>query len=131
MRRSVDVAAPNSLILVMDPREGEPPPGFGSGPRVAATPSCVAVATFAQPDGTTCVSLGDEPPSGDGKSLVFDGSLQTPNGSLAVCTVLGDVLLRSSVAGTQTKLRVWTNHPTEPDEIDVVVLPENHHQMGG
>src|SRR4051794_35842343 len=42
MRLSAEVAAPNSVVLVMDPIVGEIPHSM-SGGLVAATPSCMAV----------------------------------------------------------------------------------------
>jgi hypothetical protein len=122
MRKVVDAYPANSLILVMDGEAAELPEGFVGIPRVAATPSCVALGTFSQADGSTRITLGVELPPLSGKSLVFDGLLQTPNRNISVYTVVYDVLLSCGVPGKNTKIQIWSNDSREPDEIDIVIL---------
>jgi len=121
MRRTIVATPRNSLILVMDRTIGVIPDAMGGG-LVAATSSCVAVGTLSEYDGETSISLSDE-----GKALgfdstpVFDGMLETPSKVLSICTVLNDVLLELGVPSEKTRVRIWANDVSEPDNIVVVV----------
>jgi hypothetical protein len=120
MKRTAEIAPPNSLLLLMDPASGEIPELIGER-LVAATASCVAVGTLSAQDGTTRIILTDELAPQDNAAPVYDGVIATPNRTLAVCTVLLDVLVEIDVPSTRARLRVWANHPTEPDEILALV----------
>jgi hypothetical protein len=49
--------------------------------------------------------------------------LETPNRAVVVETVGGggDELMRMSVTGTRTRVRIWRNHPDWPDEVRIGV----------
>ena len=53
--------------------------------------------------------------------LVFDGELPTPSGRLSVFTVMCVELISVSVAKDKARLKVYTNHMTEPDRISIYV----------
>jgi len=116
MRLSADIAPPNSLLLIMDPATGVVPESMAGG-LAASTPSCVAVGTLAQQDGTTRVTLADSfGPAVEGPPI-FDGVLETPARKLAVCTVLGAVVLETAVGAERTRVRIWVDDPAEPGEL--------------
>ena len=47
----------------------------------------------------------------------FDGNLETPSGVVTITFVGGRQVLREPVSGRNARVRVWTNHPNEPDEV--------------
>jgi hypothetical protein len=91
--------------------------------RVAATDSAIAVGTLMQHDGETHILLSDEPPppSTSLPILAFDGPLRTPARRVAICSILDEPLLAIDVPTTNTRIRLWTNERSEPNEIFVHV----------
>jgi hypothetical protein len=121
MIRVTHATLPNSLILVMDQTVGKVPDSMNQS-LVAATTTCVAVGTVSETDAQTFISLSDEiPPRMSKQVLAFDGVLPTPSRRLSVCSVHDDALLVLDVAGNNTRVRIWADHPAEPNEIWVVV----------
>ena len=121
--QTIRIAPPNSLVFVMDDREGAVPDDTGEAP-IVATASCVAVGTLMEHDGETEIRLSgpeDFVPSA-GLSLSWSGTIATA-GTLDISTSWAEVLL--SVRLPEGKHRpvvtIWTNDSHEPDLIWVVV----------
>jgi hypothetical protein len=70
-------------------------------------------------DGETEVSLGNASDVNSGTQTAFDGILETPNLSVVVSTVEWETILSAAIPTTKTRVRIWTNHPTEPDKVVV------------
>lgn len=51
----------------------------------------------------------------------FDGILDTPNKAVEVSTSEKQILMRCDVASRFTRVRVWTDHPTEPEKVFVTL----------
>jgi hypothetical protein len=68
-------------------------------------------------DGETEVTLGNSNEVAPSAKPAFDGMLETPNHSVVVSIVGWKTILSSPVAGGTTRVRLWTNHPTEPDKV--------------
>jgi hypothetical protein len=68
-------------------------------------------------DGETKITLGQALETKDRPAL--DGFLDTPRLTVAVWTVEWQRLLEMKVPTTRTRIRIWTNHPTEPNEVYV------------
>lgn len=122
MKRSLTLAPPNSLILVMDHESGVPPESITAA-LVGATDSCLAIGTLAAPDGETTITLTDDLDGVESGELVFDGMLFTPNRELSICNVMNEKLLTLPVPKTATGVKVFANDPSEPDEIVVFARP--------
>jgi hypothetical protein len=78
---------------------------------------------MSEPDGDTTIFLTDEglPPGEFRDSApVFDGDVDTPSCRITVSSVLDEVLLELGVP-ERTRVRIWANHPREPDFIAIVV----------
>jgi hypothetical protein len=120
---TLKLAPPNSVLLIMDLRTGEPPTTMGKE-LVAATNSCVAVGTLCEVDGKTSVvfsaALESSDPVGDMKQ-VFDGVIATPSREVHLCTTALESVAKLPVSATTAKVRVWANHRTEPDCLLIVV----------
>jgi hypothetical protein len=51
----------------------------------------------------------------------FSGDLETPSRVVALSTTEGRTLLEVPVSAALTRVRIWTNHPTEPDDVIIAV----------
>lgn len=120
MRAIAEIAPPNSVVLLMDRSVGEIPDAM-SGRLVAATSTCVAVGTLSEHDGLTRITLADESAEGATDRLVFDGMLETPSGTLSVCSVLDEVVLQIAVQSARTRVHIWADDDTEPANLRIVV----------
>lgn len=68
-------------------------------------------------DGDTTVTLGSAREIGLQTPPVFDGQIRTENQKIVVSTAHLDIVLSDDVPTTKTRVRIWENHPSEPDEI--------------
>ncbi len=121
MAQAISIAPPNSLIFVSDPNGGSvpDPDKIAREAGITATDSCVVVCCLAEMDGKTEITMGladDVDPGGDPG---FDGILATPTRAVVVSTVGFDTLLEANAPNLQTRIRVWTNKPKEPDKVVV------------
>ena len=116
----VKVQAPNSLLLIGDSR-GKMPQSFEG--LVTATSSCIAIGTLMEMDGPTRVRLLDDRWYDEPLPLTvaWDGSVKLPHGVLRVENVLGEIYLERKLEPKSVRLQIYVNHPTEPDQIAIVV----------
>src|SRR5215470_12468223 len=110
------IAVPNAVILVSDIGGGTVP-NLIRGGLVASTPSCIAVGCMSDCNGQTELTLGAANEVGSREDPVFEGELTTPNHEVAVRTVLDEIILQARVLHSRTKVRIWVNHPSEPDKV--------------
>ena len=120
MNETIKVAAPNSLILVMDHSTGLVPDEMGDG-LIASTASCIAVGTLSEFDGDTTVILTDALSASASMELVFSGMIETPSGTLSICNTRNEVLITASHLSAETIVQVFANDDSEPDHIVVFV----------
>jgi hypothetical protein len=85
---------------------------------VFGTNDCLVVGCLYWNDGDTRMTLGrsDEIPA-QSMPLRFDGSLNTPEKRILLFDVNMPEILSMEVAGRETRVRIWTNHASEPDKI--------------
>jgi len=92
-------------------------PAWAPGAHIFSTRSSIAVGCKSEQDGSTEITIG----AGDRVKLatppVFDGTLQTPNRVVEVWTIEWHKVLEQKVSSTQIRIRIWTNHQSEPDRI--------------
>lgn len=116
MSSSSRIAVPNAIILVSDIGGGMAP-NLMRGALVASTPSCIAVGCMSDCNGETELTLGPVKEVSLREIPVFEGELTTPNHKVAVRTVLNEIVLQAPVLHSRTKVRIWVNHPSEPDKV--------------
>src|SRR5262249_2285951 len=92
-------------------------PAIARGKSIWSTPSCVAFGCLMEQDGPTTVTIGSVANVGRDDRPAFDGMLETPTRTVVVSTVDHQHFLKFDVAGVSTRLRIWANHPSEPDEV--------------
>jgi hypothetical protein len=68
-------------------------------------------------NGETEVTLGLVKDVGSGEIPVFEGELMTPNHEVAVRTILDERILQAHVLRSRTRVRIWVNHPSEPNKV--------------
>jgi len=121
MKKRISINPMNSVILIMDRTIGEVPESMNDG-LVSATSSCVAVGTLSEFDGETSITLTNDSiidtPQG---SPIFDGYIDTPSGKISICSVTDEPLIECEVSEPNTKIFIWVNDETEPDEIYIAV----------
>ena len=120
MALTTKAAPPNSVILVCDVGGGEVPKTM-SGAVVAATTTCIAVGCLSEDDGQTEFTLAPLSEVDRGEKPAFDGMLLTPQHRVVLRSVLGQQLLELPVTQELTKIKIWVNDPTEPDNVVVGV----------
>jgi len=120
MSISRKIAAPNAIVLISDIHGGMPP-DLMQGSLIAATSSCIAVGCMSDSNGPTEITLGSGQDVGSRDNPAFEGELETPSKVVAVRTVLHETILQAPVPRPRTKVRVWVNHPTEPDRVFIGV----------
>jgi hypothetical protein len=117
--RRITVTPPSSVVFVMDGTGGDLPTSMG-GRSIVATESAIAVGTRAATSGATTLSLGDETTPEAG-APAFDGLLDTPNGRVTVISMMLDTLLEVDVPRGKSRVRIFTDHPSRPVNVDIVV----------
>jgi hypothetical protein len=115
MTSTITIAPPNSLIAIAEARTRACPERFEPGQGIASTASCIAVGCYPEQDGETSITLGPAPKANNHPA--FAGFLDTPNHRVAVWTIEWKKLLEAKVPTSRTKIRIWTNHPTDPTEV--------------
>ncbi|MBL8952122.1 MAG: hypothetical protein JNK82_15170 [Myxococcaceae bacterium] len=89
--------------------------------------------TLMEFDGTTRITLSDEPTVPEGLTLAFDGMLETPGRALTVLTAIQQVVLEMPQAEARTRVKLWTNQAAEPDDVLIqvsVAKPYGHRRCG-
>ncbi len=94
-------------------------PDFERGKLILATASCVAVGCLMYLDGETEVVVGNPSEVAFGRAPAFDGMLETPSHTVVISTVELETVLQAAVPNVRTRIRIWVNHPTEPDKIGI------------
>jgi hypothetical protein len=110
--------AQNGLVFVSDINGGKLSEKM-SDEMVQATSSCIAIRCLHEMDGPVELTLGSIRELGETGPPEFDQAIETPNRRLMISGVLGEPLLQTDVPQTQTRVRVWRNHPVWPDKIVV------------
>ena len=118
MAKSARIAPPNSLLVISD-RKGGVPPQVTRGTSIWFTSSCIVIGCLAFVDGKTQVTLGAARDVDPGIRPAFDGLVETPSHAVTVSTVEREKVLECAVKTIQTRVRIWVNRPTEPDDVIV------------
>jgi hypothetical protein len=116
MMRSIRLPLLNAIIFVVGASDYEVPE-IERDSRIWFTSTCVAVGCTPDSEGETRITIGPVGEVALPGMPAFDGELETPTKTVKVDIVSGDSVLEHRVAGVKTRIRIWTNHPVEPDEV--------------
>lgn len=92
-------------------------PDIARDRHIWATSSCIVFGCLMFLDGETDVVLGSWDEVAINSYPSFDGTLDTPNRMVMVSTVGWEVVLKMAVPKAKTRVGIWTNHPSEPDNV--------------
>jgi hypothetical protein len=109
---------PNGVLFVDDSGRGMLPKEILPQP-INATSTCVMVACMHEQFGKTNITLGPAAREEPDFPLYFDGIIATPNRLVSVSMVPADVILEERVPDTETRIRVWRDHPQWPQRVVV------------
>lgn len=96
-------------------------PAAVRGASLATNRHCINVGCRMWRDGGVGITLGlygELEPAG---ALRLDWRILTPDLLVLLFDANNPELMQLPVTTTNTRIRVWTNHPAEPDEVAVVV----------
>ena len=110
------VAAPNALLLLSDINGGIALSGM-QGSLIASTPTCIAIGCTSDCNGETEVLVGPGREVSTSEAATFEGELDSPSRKVALRTLLRSRVLEAPVRHPRTRVRIWVNHPSEPDKI--------------
>ena len=120
MRIDVKARPPGSFVIITDDMDAEIPE-FDTRPhRLWWNEWCIGVGTRADVDGETVLHIADKwvAPVGE---LVFDGYIESPHRNVTVSDANLVEYGAVTVMNSKAHIRVWTNHPREPDEIFIAI----------
>ncbi len=120
MAVKANLAPPSSVVLISDTSGGEIPKSMNDS-LISATNSCVAVGCLSEDDGVTEFTLGTLSEFDRKDKPAFEGILKTPNYKVAIRSVLGQQLLELPVRQELTRLKIWVNDASEPNNVIVAV----------
>ena len=121
MKKLINVAPPNSQFYFQDSLRCELPEMDDRPVWIWSTRSCILVCCLCFADGETELVISDSADDTLPTPPTFDGVLDTPNRIFQVSTSEHEILFRADVPGHFTRVRIWTDHPTEPEHILVVL----------
>lgn len=111
------MAPPNSIVFLEDVGGGEIEDLHHGEPHIGASPSVIWIGCLAFMDGTTEFVLGFAKEIDPGDPPIFDDMLKTPSRAVALRTSHLRTILGNKVPTDSTRVRVWTNDPSEPDHV--------------
>ena len=122
MRQSLRVAPPNSIFFLGDMKKTPLFPEIDDRKnRIWSSSSGIIIGCLMSDDGDTEFTLSDSVEDVIDSTPAFDGNLLTTNGVVEVFTSWREVLLLQPVQSPLVRTRIWTDHPSEPDHILVVL----------
>lgn len=92
------------------------------GRGIVGTDECINVGCFYWNEGDTRILLGrSEELTLRSDNPRFDGMLKTPDYRVVVFDAHMPNILSMDVPGVVTRVRVWANHPSEPDDVIIAL----------
>lgn len=117
---SAGLETPGCVAFIADVSTGGGPVNTDRDRNIWPTEDCVAVGLMSFMDGMTEMIFGGRNSLAHATEPQFDGFIETPGRRLGVLTVHNKVVGQPVLVGLRTRIRIWTDHPTEPEKIDVV-----------
>ncbi len=119
--RSVSVAPEYNSFYVAGSLDVDVPIKWGAV-GVFGTEECLVVPCLYWNDGDTMITLGHSVDiSVQTMPRLFDGLLKTPQRRVLLFDVHMPEIMSMTVAGEETRIRIWANHISEPDKITIGV----------
>lgn len=110
---------PGCITFISDVSVRRGPDELDRDTNIWAAAGCVAVGLMSFMDGMTELAFGPATAVALTGQPQFDGVIDTPSRSLAVSTPEGFIIGRPESVGDRTRIRIWIDHPAEPETITV------------
>ena len=117
------VRPPGSFLVIAGDIHAPMPEFDDQEARLWSNEWCIGIGTLSEVDGETDLTVTDQPGE-ESIPLVFDGVIAAPERHI---TVSDAYLLESAnvrITGKKARVRIWANHPREPDRIVIAVTAE-------
>lgn len=115
----------NGIVFVLDPKNKTTTvPTYDPAAVVVSSDSCVSIKTIPEVDGDVSIRLSgssEAPQPSVALKSVFQGSVSTPNRSIAVVTAEFTRLLEMPVGSDSTAITIHVDDPDFPSEIEIRV----------
>jgi hypothetical protein len=119
--KTVTVAPEYVSFYVAGSRDVDIPIEYGAA-GVFGNSECPVVTCLYWNEGDTKITLGDfEGIATPRMPLRFDGILEVPSHRVVLFDVHMPEIVAADVPGSRTRVRIWTNHPTEPDDVVIAL----------
>jgi len=116
--KSISLPVPNAIFFITG-SDTKDVPKIERGSSIWFTSACIAVGCTPDVDGDTRIAIGWSEQLDIADKPAFDGELETPNQVVSVDVVPGKKVLEQYVPSTSTRIRIWVNHPVEPDNVTI------------
>lgn len=121
MKHKITVAPPNSMFFISDKSAEVLPEIDRRSVSLWWTRSCIVTGCLMFADGETELIVSSSTEDAPDTEPAFDGILDTPRQVVEISTSERQVILRCDVGGNFTRVRIWRDHPTEPEHILIVL----------
>ena len=116
----ISMAPEYLMIFVSDPRAIDVPMQ-GEKRGIRATGECITIPCLYWNDGDTTVTMGSFAEVDQRRTADFDTVIETPSRRVVVTDVAMKQYAGQAVSNVKTRVRIWINHPTEPDEVVIAI----------
>lgn len=116
--KSVSLPIPNAIFFVAGSQTRDTP-RIQRGATIWSTSTCIAVGCTPDVDGETTISIGPSEHVGLPAEPAFDGELETAGRIVNVEIISGKRILQEQVPDLKTRIRIWVNHPVEPNNVTI------------
>ena len=86
---------------------------------IFSSPDCINIPALDWNDGDTHVTFGPASELNNKHKTHFDGILNTGNKEIILFDALEPQFAIAHVPSEKTRIRVWMNHPTSPDQVTI------------
>lgn len=117
---SSGIETPGCMTFIADVTAGRNPITLDRGCNIWPARDCIAIGLRSFMDGMTEIMFAGRDYYSPAAEPQFDGFIEAPSRRLGVFTTENERVGQSDVSDLRTRIRIWIDHPIEPDKIDVV-----------
>ena len=99
-------------------------PDFIPGKMISHTDSCIIISCASESDRSTNIIFGWKQEVENGTTPEFEGYISTGSKVINIYTAEKELIAEKNVPKTRTKIMIWANDTTEPDEIRIGIVKE-------
>jgi hypothetical protein len=116
--KSISLPVPNAVFFITG-SDTKDMPKIERGSAIWSTSECIAVGCTPDVDGETRIAIGSSEQIALASKPTFDGELATPSRVVSVDIVPGRKIMEQHVPSSKTRIRIWVNHPLEPNNVTI------------